>query len=100
MKGNVPEEYAQRLEYELGVINPWGLPDTFLIVAGIIGALEKAVNTYRTGQRLGGGVSRGVESQDHRSWTPYGTIFLFERFLNPERISMPDIDTDVSTRGG
>ncbi|MBL3538859.1 DNA polymerase III subunit alpha [Aminivibrio sp.] len=98
MKDNVPEEYAKRLEYELGVINSMGFAGYFLIVADIIGAAKKL------GIRIGPG--RGSAAGSLVAWSlkiteldPIRYNLLFERFLNPERISMPDIDTDVSDKG-
>jgi len=96
--GEVPDQYAQRLEYELGVINSMGFAGYFLIVAGIIKAAKKR------GIPIGPG--RGSAAGSVVAWSlriteldPIRYNLLFERFLNPERISMPDIDTDVSDKG-
>ena len=98
MEGQVPEEYARRLEYELGVINSMGFAGYFLIVAGIIGAAKK--------RGIPVGPGRGSAAGSLVAWSlkiteldPIRYNLLFERFLNPERISMPDIDTDVSDKG-
>ena len=93
-----PEEYAKRLEYELGVITKMGFSAYFLIVSGIIqAAKERAIPI---------GPGRGSAAGSLVAWClriteldPLKYNLLFERFLNPERISMPDIDTDVSDKG-
>ena len=93
-----PAEYAERLEYELNVITRMGFSAYFLIVAGIIQAAKER------GIPIGPG--RGSAAGSLVAWSlriteldPLKYNLLFERFLNPERISMPDIDTDVSDRG-
>ena len=94
----VPEEYSKRLEYELGVITQMGFSAYFLIVSGIIQA-AKSMN-------IPIGPGRGSAAGSVVAWSlkiteldPLKYNLLFERFLNPERISMPDIDTDVSDKG-
>ncbi len=94
----IPEAYAKRLEYELSVINSMGYAGYFLIVAGIIkAARDKGIPI---------GPGRGSAAGSIVAWSmniteldPIKYNLLFERFLNPERISMPDIDTDVSDKG-
>ena len=93
-----PPEYAERLEYELGVINSMGFAAYFLIVAGIIRAAKD--------RSIPIGPGRGSAAGSLVAWSlritdldPLKYKLLFERFLNPERISMPDIDTDVSDKG-
>ena len=93
-----PPEYAERLEYELGVINSMGFAAYFLIVAGIIRAAKD--------RSIPIGPGRGSAAGSLVAWSlritdldPLKYNLLFERFLNPERISMPDIDTDVSDKG-
>ena len=92
-----PENYLQRLYYELGVIEQMGFPGYFCIVADIISAARKK------GIPIGPG--RGSAAGSVTAWSlgitdldPIKYNLLFERFLNPERISMPDIDTDVSDK--
>ena len=94
----VPEEYSKRLEYELGVITQMGFSAYFLIVSGIIKAAKK--------KNIPIGPGRGSAAGSVVAWSlkiteldPLKYNLLFERFLNPERISMPDIDTDVSDKG-
>ncbi|MBQ6775242.1 MAG: DNA polymerase III subunit alpha [Synergistaceae bacterium] len=95
---DVPEEYSKRLEYELGVITQMGFSAYFLIVSGIIQAAK--------GMNIPIGPGRGSAAGSVVAWSlkiteldPLKYNLLFERFLNPERISMPDIDTDVSDKG-
>ena len=94
----LPAEYGERLDYELSVINSMGFAGYFLIVAGIIQAAKK--------RKIPVGPGRGSAAGSLVAWSlritelnPIRYGLLFERFLNPERISMPDIDTDVSDRG-
>ena len=95
---DVPEDYAKRLEYELGVITQMGFSAYFLIVSGIIQAAKS--------KHIPIGPGRGSAAGSVAAWSlniteldPLKYNLLFERFLNPERISMPDIDTDVSDKG-
>ena len=94
----VPETYSKRLEYELGVITQMGFSAYFLIVSGIIQAAKE--------RHIPIGPGRGSAAGSVVAWSlkiteldPLKYNLLFERFLNPERISMPDIDTDVSDKG-
>lgn len=95
---DIPDEYARRLEYELDVITQMGFSDYFLIVSGIIQAAKS--------RNIPIGPGRGSAAGSLVAWSlriteldPLRYDLLFERFLNPERISMPDIDTDVSDKG-
>src|SRR5207253_3192525 len=87
------EKYRERLEYEIGVIEKMGFPSYFLIVADFIR------HARESGIAVGPG--RGSAAGSIVSWAlriteidPLRYDLLFERFLNPERISMPDIDID------
>ncbi len=88
-----PAKYRERLEYEMGVIEKMGFPSYFLIVSDFIRhAREKGIAV---------GPGRGSAAGSIVSWAlritdidPLRYDLLFERFLNPERISMPDIDID------
>ncbi len=90
---SAPEKYRDRLEYEIGVIEKMGFPSYFLIVSDFIRhAREKGIAV---------GPGRGSAAGSIVSWAlriteidPLRYDLLFERFLNPERISMPDIDID------
>jgi DNA polymerase-3 subunit alpha len=85
--------YGERLEYELGIIARMGFPGYFLIVADFI--------QWAKAQDIPVGPGRGSGAGSVAAWAltitdldplPFG--LLFERFLNPERISMPDFDID------
>lgn len=87
------EEYKERLEYEMGVITDMGFPGYFIITWDIINYANNndiLVGPGR-GSACGSLVAYVLEITDVNP-IPYG--LLFERFLNPDRYSMPDIDTD------
>jgi DNA polymerase-3 subunit alpha len=89
------KEVRDRLEYELGVIEKTGFADYFLIVQDLIHWAKVhgiAVGPGR-GSAAGSLVSYALDITDINPLT-YG--LLFERFLNPERIQMPDIDIDFA----
>ncbi|MBO7257526.1 MAG: DNA polymerase III subunit alpha, partial [Alphaproteobacteria bacterium] len=96
MQGRTDEErqrYQERLDYELGIIKQMGFPGYFLIGADII-QWSKA-----NGVPVGPGRGSGAGSVVAWCWTitnidPLRFNLLFERFLNPERVSMPDFDVD------
>ena len=90
---NIPMKYQKRLSYELGIITKMGFSNYFLVVYDFIKYAKKnhiLVGPGR-GSAAGSLVSYclGITDID-----PLEYDLLFERFLNPERVSMPDIDTD------
>ena len=93
LHGNVSNQYARRLEYELSVIIRMAFEDYFLIVYDFI--LHAKKNGIMVGPGRGSAAGSlvayclGITDID-----PIRYGLIFERFLNPERISMPDIDTD------
>ncbi len=90
-------EVWQRLEYELGVIEKTGFADYFLIVQDLVNWAKShgiAVGPGR-GSAAGSLVSYILNITD---LNPLRYGLLFERFLNPERVQMPDIDIDFSDR--
>ncbi len=90
---NPDESLVERLEYELGVIQNMGYVDYFLIVWDFINYAKNqgiAVGPGR-GSAAGSIVSFALEITDI---DPIKYQLLFERFLNPERVSMPDVDID------
>ena len=87
------ERAAQRLEYELGVIKSMGFVDYFLIVWDFIDYAKRHDIPVGPGRGSGAG-SIVAYSLDITTLDPLKYDLLFERFLNPERISMPDIDVD------
>ncbi|HEX8690061.1 MAG TPA: DNA polymerase III subunit alpha [Solirubrobacterales bacterium] len=93
-----PAEAVQRLEFELGVIEEMGFSSYFLIVWDFIRFAKEngiAVGPGR-GSAAGSIVSYSLSITD---LDPLANDLLFERFLNPGRKSMPDIDIDFSVRG-
>ncbi len=88
-----PEEYRKRLEYELEVIEGTGFPGYFLIVADFI-QWAKA-NDVPVGPGRGSGAGSVVAwALTITDLDPIRYGLLFERFLNPERVSLPDFDID------
>ena len=85
--------YRERLEHELGVIEQMGFPGYFLIVADFIAWAKQNDIPVGPGRGSGAGslvaYALGITDLD-----PLVHELLFERFLNPERISMPDFDVD------
>ncbi|MDQ2631319.1 MAG: DNA polymerase III subunit alpha [Actinomycetota bacterium] len=93
-----PAEAVERLEYELGVIEEMGFSSYFLIVWDFVRYAKEngvAVGPGR-GSAAGSIVSYSLNITD---LDPLANDLLFERFLNPGRKSMPDIDIDFSVRG-
>jgi DNA polymerase-3 subunit alpha len=93
-----PAEARERVEMELGVINRMGYDAYFLIVWDFIAYAKRsgiAVGPGR-GSAAGSIVAFCLQITDV---DPLRYDLLFERFLNPERVSMPDIDIDFSVRG-
>ena len=88
----------QRLDYELKVIKQMGYAGYFLIVADFTGEARKIGVSVGPGRGSAAGsivsYALGITNID-----PIKYDLLFERFLNPERISLPDIDIDFSDRG-
>jgi DNA polymerase-3 subunit alpha len=90
--GTVTPELQQRLDYELGVILSMGYAGYFLIVADFIRfARERGIQTTCRGSAPGSIVTYtlGITPVD-----PIAYELPFERFLNPDRVTMPDIDVD------
>jgi DNA polymerase-3 subunit alpha len=92
-KDKVAKPYRERLDYELGVILEMGFPGYFLIVFDFIG--------WAKAQNIPVGPGRGSGAGSVVAWAllitdldPLRFNLLFERFLNPERVSMPDFDID------
>jgi DNA polymerase III subunit alpha len=93
-----PAEAVERMEFELGVIEEMGFSSYFLIVWDFVRYAKRngvAVGPGR-GSAAGSIVSYALRITD---LDPLANDLLFERFLNPGRKSMPDIDIDFSVRG-
>lgn len=91
----IPKEYQTRLEYELKTVHKMGFDTYFLIVHDFV--------KYAKEQKITVGPGRGSVAGSILSWSlnitnldPIEYGLFFERFLNPERISMPDIDIDFA----
>ncbi|EKE00991.1 MAG: hypothetical protein ACD_21C00250G0064 [uncultured bacterium] len=92
------EEYARRLEYEIDVINKMGFASYFLIVADFICWAKQ--NGVPVGPGRGSGAGSLVAyALDITDIDPIKYELLFERFLNPERVSLPDFDVDFCMDG-
>lgn len=91
--GEITDELKQRLDYELGVINTMGFDDYFLIVWDYVRYAREHDIPVGPGRGSAAGsvvaYLLGITGLD-----PLKYDLLFERFLNPERVSMPDIDID------
>ncbi len=87
------EDYEKRLEFELGIIEGMGFPGYFLIVADFIKWAKDTDIPVGPGRGSGAGslVAYALLITD---LDPLRYSLLFERFLNPERVSMPDFDID------
>ncbi|MEV4543607.1 DNA polymerase III subunit alpha [Micromonospora echinaurantiaca] len=93
----VPETHVKQAEYELGVIIQMGFPSYFLVVADFIQWAKSQGIAVGPGRGSAAGslvaYALGITDLDP---LPHGLIF--ERFLNPERVSMPDVDIDFDER--
>jgi DNA polymerase-3 subunit alpha len=93
----VPQEHLKRAAYEVQVICQMGFPGYFLVVADLVNYARKKGIRVGPGRGSAAGAvvafALGITGLD-----PIKHGLLFERFLNPERISMPDIDLDFDER--
>ncbi len=93
----VPQEHLKRAAYEVQVICQMGFPGYFLVVADLVNYARKRGIRVGPGRGSAAGAvvsyALGITGLD-----PIKHGLLFERFLNPERISMPDIDLDFDER--
>jgi DNA polymerase-3 subunit alpha len=93
----VPEGHVVQAEYELGIIIQMGFPSYFLVVADFIQWAKSQGIAVGPGRGSAAGslvaYALGITDLDP---IPHGLIF--ERFLNPERVSMPDVDIDFDER--
>ena len=95
----LPEEVAERIKFELHIMKTMGFPGYFLIVQDFINSARKELGVMvgpGRGSAAGSVVAYclGITKID-----PLKYDLLFERFLNPDRISLPDIDTDFDDDG-
>jgi len=92
-KEEIDKKYFDRLEYELSVIKRMGFPGYFLIVADFIGWSKTHGVPVGPGRGSGAG-SIVAWSLKITELDPIKLELLFERFLNPDRVNMPDFDVD------
>ena len=92
-EGTKEQDYIERLDYELDVITKMKFPGYFLIVSDFIKWAKKADIPVGPGRGSGAG-SLVAYSLTITDLDPLRFGLLFERFLNPERVSMPDFDID------
>ena len=94
----INDELAKRIEHELSIIEQMGFPGYFLIVQDLINSAKDMGVVVGPGRGSAAGsivaYCVGITNID-----PIKYSLLFERFLNPERISMPDIDIDFDDKG-
>ncbi|HEV7896763.1 MAG TPA: DNA polymerase III subunit alpha, partial [Planosporangium sp.] len=95
--GGVPEAHRGQASYELDVICQLGFPGYFLVVADLVGYAKRVGIRVGPGRGSAAGAliayALGITELD-----PLAHGLLFERFLNPDRVSMPDIDMDFDER--
>jgi DNA polymerase-3 subunit alpha len=95
--GGVPETRRKQAEYEVGVICQMGYPGYFLVVADLVRYAHEAGIRVGPGRGSAAGsliaYALGITELD-----PLAHGLIFERFLNPDRVSMPDIDMDFDER--
>jgi DNA polymerase-3 subunit alpha len=95
--GSLRQDVAERLDYELGVIEQMGYPAYFLIVADLCEHARSVGIRVGPGRGSAAGCAvsycMGITDLD-----PIAHGLIFERFLNPHRVSMPDIDIDFDER--
>src|SRR3954471_17174631 len=95
--GGVPEASRARAEFEMGVIVQMGFPGYFLVVADFINWAKD--NGIRVGPGRGSAAgSLAAYAMGITDLDPLAHGLIFERFLNPERVSMPDVDIDFDDR--
>ncbi|MDG1880724.1 MAG: DNA polymerase III subunit alpha, partial [Schleiferiaceae bacterium] len=96
--GNVTDEIKERIDFELETIKKTGYPGYFLIVQDFCNAAREMNVTVGPGRGSAAGSAVayciGITNVD-----PISYNLLFERFLNPDRVSLPDIDIDFDDRG-
>ncbi|MGV9192843.1 DNA polymerase III subunit alpha [Microbacterium sp. MC2] len=93
----IPDEVRKQAEYETGVIVQMGFPGYFLVVADFINWAKE--NGIRVGPGRGSGAgSMAAYAMKITDLDPLQHGLIFERFLNPDRVSMPDFDVDFDDR--
>ncbi|MBW8871548.1 MAG: DNA polymerase III subunit alpha, partial [Leifsonia sp.] len=95
--GGITPEVRAQADYEIGVISQMGFPGYFLVVADFINWSKR--NGIRVGPGRGSGAgSMAAYAMRITDLDPLRHGLIFERFLNPDRVSMPDFDVDFDDR--
>ena len=95
--GGIPDDVRRQADYEIGVISQMGFPGYFLVVADFINWAKD--NGIRVGPGRGSGAgSMAAYAMRITDLDPLRHGLIFERFLNPDRVSMPDFDVDFDDR--
>ena len=95
--GGIPPEVQKQADYEVGVIKQMGFPGYFLVVADFINWSKD--HGIRVGPGRGSGAgSMAAYAMRITDLDPLRHGLIFERFLNPDRVSMPDFDVDFDER--
>ncbi|WP_304047906.1 DNA polymerase III subunit alpha, partial [Jatrophihabitans endophyticus] len=95
--GGIPDEVQKQADYEVGVIEQMNFPGYFLVVADFINWAKD--NGIRVGPGRGSGAGSMVAyAMRITDLNPLQHGLIFERFLNPDRVSMPDFDVDFDER--
>ncbi|MCD4526357.1 DNA polymerase III subunit alpha [Nocardioides sp. cx-173] len=95
--GGVPDKVRKQADFEVGVITQMGFPGYFLVVADFINWAKD--NGIRVGPGRGSGAGSMVAyAMRITDLDPLEHGLIFERFLNPDRVSMPDFDIDFDER--
>jgi DNA polymerase-3 subunit alpha len=93
----IPDAVRKQADYEIGVISQMGFPGYFLVVADFINWAKN--NGIRVGPGRGSGAgSMAAYAMRITDLDPLQHGLIFERFLNPDRVSMPDFDVDFDDR--
>src|SRR5436305_274444 len=95
--GGIPDHVRKQADYEVGIITQMGFPGYFLVVADFINWAKDQGIRVGPGRGSAAGslaaYAMGISDLD-----PMAHGLIFERFLNPERVSMPDVDIDFDDR--
>jgi DNA polymerase-3 subunit alpha len=95
--GGIPDHVRKQADYEVGIIVQMGFPGYFLVVADFINWAKD--NGIRVGPGRGSAAgSLAAYAMGITDLDPLAHGLIFERFLNPERVSMPDVDIDFDDR--
>ncbi|MDO4916380.1 MAG: DNA polymerase III subunit alpha, partial [Rothia sp. (in: high G+C Gram-positive bacteria)] len=93
----IPDDVRKQADYEVGIITQMGFPGYFLVVADFINWAKN--NGIRVGPGRGSGAGSMVAyAMRITELNPLEHDLIFERFLNPDRVSMPDFDVDFDDR--